>query len=91
VVARRPDHTTDMLGVIAGTSDDLRLDPLAVRRQGRVELGIVVVGGNHNVTTPAPLRIEPVVVENASPDRVVTRIHPRRIPDVGHEGHASGA
>jgi hypothetical protein len=62
VVARRPHHTAGMLGVIAGTSDDLRLDPLAVLRQGCIELGFVVVGGNHNVTTLAPLRIESVVV-----------------------------
>jgi hypothetical protein len=73
--------TADILSVVAGTAVDLGPNSLAVRLQGLVEIGFVVVSGNHHVAALAPFWVESVVVEGPSRDRVVFRI------DFGHPAH----
>ena len=72
---------TDTLTVVTDTAVNADLDLQVVLVHRRLQLSRVVEGSHHDVSTLPPLRVEAVVMNDPSPDRVIHRIH------LGHPAH----
>ena len=81
VIARVPHHASDTLTVVTDTAVNADLDLQVVLVHRRLQLSRGVEGSHHDVSTLPPLRVEAVVMNDPSPDRVIHRIH------LGHPAH----
>lgn len=75
MISRGPDHAADMLAWVTVASVDLDSDPFTVNRQGRIELGRVVVSSHGHIAPLLPLWVEAIVLQHPSPHRVVVGVH----------------
>lgn len=73
-VARVQRGAADMFSIAAGARQDLRANLAGVTVKLAFELRRVVVGSYHNVAALIACRIEPVVMDHPTPDRVIARI-----------------
>ncbi|MCB0910968.1 MAG: hypothetical protein KDB60_05050 [Propionibacteriaceae bacterium] len=64
-----------MLAWVTLASVDLDSDPSVLSRQGRIELGRIVVSSHNHIAPLLPLRVEAIVLQHPSPHRVVVGIH----------------
>lgn len=75
LTACTPHNPTDVLGGVTCATGDLVLDATDVTGQRHLELGFVVIGGNHDIASLASFRVETVVVKDPPADRIVPWIH----------------
>lgn len=66
-----------MLAWITGAGVDLDANPIPALRQRCIELGRIVICSHDHITSLPSLRVETIVLQYPSPQRVVIRIHHR--------------